>query len=78
VFINNLPVGIFTHEEFDLTEGHISISLSSTPISESVQVFNNGLLIAPSGIIIREQTLLFADPLSIGKVVVYYTKVPQK
>lgn len=78
VFINNAPIGTPFNEEFDIQEEEGVITLSETPLPESVQVFNNGLLIAPSGIIIREQTLLFADPLSIGKVVVYYTRVPQR
>ena len=53
------------------------IELSGTPISTTIQVFNNGLLIAPSDIIISEQTLLFNKPLSPGKVVIFYMRLPE-
>lgn len=78
VFINNLPIGVVSHEEFDFSEQMTEIVLNGTPIMDTVQVFNNGLLIPPSKIIIREQTLLFSESLSIGKVVVYYSRVPVK
>jgi hypothetical protein len=52
--------------------------MSEAPIQTVVQVFNNGLLIPPSGIIIREQTLLFEEPLTAGNVVIYYMRLPER
>lgn len=78
MYFNNEPVGIWENEEFDLDAATDSITLAETPIPNVIQVFNNGLLIAPSVIIIRERTLLFDNPLSAGIVVVYYMKLPQQ
>lgn len=78
VFINNIPFGPMESEEFDVDGGEYQITLQNTPIPNMIQVFSNGLLIAPSGIIIREQTILFNDPLSTGKIVVYYTRSPER
>lgn len=54
------------------------LELSGVPTSNTIQVFNNGLLIAPSDIIIRGQSLLFNNPLSPGKAVVFYMRLPEK
>lgn len=78
VFINNMPIGVPTHQEFDIVSPTTETLLSGIPVSDTIQVFNNGLLIPPSKIIIREQTLLFSESLSVGKVVVYYSRVPVK
>lgn len=78
VFLNNYPIGVLEHEEFDLDSAVSEILLSYVPVSETIQVFNNGLLIAPSQTVIREKTVLFNNPLSVGKVVIYYTRMPTK
>lgn len=78
VLIGNDPIGAPAYEEFEV-EGNETdtLTLQSSPIPSSVQVFNNGLLIALSGIIIGEQSLLFSTPLAAGRVSVYYMKSPQ-
>ena len=78
MYINNVPLGVQHSEEFDISEETGQIVLEELPIPIAIQVFNNGLLIPPSGIIIREKTLLFDQALSVGKVVVYYTRLPVK
>lgn len=78
VYINNAPLGVMHSEEFDISEESSQVTLEETPIPVAIQVFNNGLLIPPSGIIIREKTLLFDQPVSVGKVVVYYMRLPVK
>lgn len=79
MFLNNDPLGTPAYEEFDISGATTSvIELQAVPIPSSVQVFNNGLLIALSGIIIGEQSLLFETPLSAGKVAVFYMKLPQR
>lgn len=79
LFFNNEPIGVSTYEEFDIGEDIVDVLvLQGTPIPQSTQVFNNGLLIPLSGIIIGEQTLLFDKPLSAGKVSIFYMKLPQR
>jgi len=78
VSINNQHIGVPHYDEFDLTSETKSVELSNVPLSNMIQVFNDGVLIAPSGIVIVEQMLLFTESLSIGKVVVYYMRFPTK
>lgn len=78
VYINNAPLGVWHWDEIDLATESDEITLSEVPIPSAIQVFNNGLLIPPSGIIIREKILLFDEPLSVGKTVVYYMRLPVK
>ena len=78
VYINNAPLGVQHLEEFDILEETNRIVLEEAPIPIAIQVFNNGLLMPPSGIIIREKILLFDQALSVGKVVVYYMRLPVK
>lgn len=78
IYINNTPIGIWHYEEFNISEEAFEIEMEDAPIPTAIQVFNNGLLIAPSGIIIREQTLLFNNPLTVGSVVVYYMRSPER
>lgn len=78
IYINNIPIGVWGSEEFQINEDTLSIELSGVPIPTVIQVFNNGLLIPPSGIIIREQVLLFEEPLGAGNAVVYYMRLPER
>jgi len=78
VFINNQPVGVWYCEEHDVDVETSQIELLYPLASNVTQVFNNGLLIAPSGIVIREQTVLFQDVLAVGKVVIYYMRLPEQ
>jgi hypothetical protein len=78
IYINNSPLGVWDCEEIQLTSNASEITMSETPIQTVIQVFNNGLLIPPSGIIIREQTLLFEEPLTAGSVVIYYMRLPER
>jgi hypothetical protein len=77
VFINNEAIGVWASEEFEVDAETGQLELSNPPASETIQVFNNGLLIPPSGIIIREQILLFQDSLEEGWVVIYYMRLPE-
>lgn len=75
VFINDYPVGVRECEEFDITAADVKeLDITHTPIDKSLQAFNNGLLIAPSSILIEKKRLIFASALSIGKVVIYYDR----
>ena len=78
LYFNNEVLGVWESEEFQLTAASDEITLEEVPIPNVIQVFNNGLLIAPSGIIIRERTLLFDNALTVGTVVVYYMKSPSQ
>lgn len=78
IFMNNIPFGVLDYDEFDTEEELYEVTLEEAAISDVVQVFNNGLLIPPSGMVIREQTLLFEEPLNAGKVVIYYMRSPTR
>lgn len=78
IFFNNLPIGVWSVDEIDLEETTTQVDLSHPPISDIVQVFHNSLLVAPSGYIIHEQSVIFPDEISVGKVVVYYMRSPDK
>lgn len=79
VYINNSALGVWEYEQFAI-EGSTTteITLADSPVSSVIQVFNNGLLIPPSGIIIIEQTLLFTNALNAGIAVVYYMRLPDQ
>lgn len=79
VYINNSPLGVWEYDEFTI-EGSTTttLTLEDSPVSPVIQVFNNGLFIPPSGIIIVEQTLLFTNALSPGTAVVYYMRLPDQ
>lgn len=75
IFINDHPIGIPECEEIDITATGIKeLDITYTPIDKSLQAFNNGLLIAPSSILIEKKRLIFSSALSIGKAVIYYDR----
>lgn len=73
-FINFSPFGPPELEEFAIDGTETQISLFSYPVSNSIQVFNNGLLVRPSSIIEEGKILKFSDSLSSGFLVVYYQR----
>lgn len=78
-YINNDVVGVWEYQEFDIEGSETKqLLLDFAPASETIQVFNNGLLIPPSGIIIVEQVLLFQTALNPGIAVAYYTRLPER
>lgn len=75
VLLNGQPIGVAEYDEIDIEAADISeIQISHIPVSKSLQVFNNGLLIAPSSIIIEKTNLIFSGSLAVGKVVAFYQK----
>jgi hypothetical protein len=78
-YLNGVAMGVWTMEEFSIEGGTTrSLEIANTPTSDIIQVFNNGLLIPPSGIIIVEQVLLFSEALDAGWAAVYYTRFPEQ
>lgn len=73
-FINYDSFGAPKLEEFDIDGTETEIELSYYPVSQSIQVFNNGLLLRPSSIIEEKRILRFSDPLVAGYLAVYYQK----
>lgn len=75
LLLGGIPLGTAEIDEFDITNPDVKeIQISHIPIQKSLQVFNNGLLIAPSSIIIEKTNLVFENSLSVGKVVSFYQK----
>lgn len=73
-FLNDGPIGTAEVDEFDLQNSTNTVALSFYPLEKTIQAFNNGLLIAPSSIVIDKKNLIFSSSLSVGMVVVYYQK----
>jgi hypothetical protein len=74
VFLNEQPIGSPQNQEFLVTSVDQTIDLAYYPVIQSLQAFNNGLLVNPSSIIVERKSLRFRMALTLGVLVVYYQR----